>query len=167
MTETILPLCHRAHPHEDDGCPLNHPQHVEVLRDRAMLVGEVERLKAEEGKPVQSCADCRDYLANIKGWIKDLGGDPEKPHASCELEDCITHAKQEIGTLKAEVERLTTERDDFKRGAITEAADRDAMMRRATAAEAKLDDIRAIRRVNRMEPNLPSTRLIDRVLDRS
>ena len=74
----------------------------DVLLHEALKADEAASAGAEKGagKAKKTCVDCRDYEENIKGWIEQLGGNPETSYLSLELErliDALTPLPSSVG----------------------------------------------------------------------
>jgi hypothetical protein len=106
---------------------------------------------AAEPKPAPQeekhvCVDCRDYEANIRGWIEQLGGDTGTKYISLELERLIDalvaqpkptpQGLAKIAELELEVERL--KRVEEFVGFTGRAR---AVLDRAKAAEARIAEL--------------------------
>ena len=73
---------------------------------------------APEAAAGPECVDCRDYKANIRRWITQLGGNAEAPHISVELErliDSLAESAAPVSVVKETEQRLRNERDDWRR----------------------------------------------------
>lgn len=108
----------------------------------------------------------RDEVLSLQSEVRELTGNITFKDQE------IDRQMAEIAILKAEVERLggelaevKTSRSGWMQDAELYAQNSAHHQKRADTAEAKLADIAAIKRVQEMEPNLPASRLIQRVLD--
>lgn len=143
--------CHRAHPHEDDGCMLNHPQHLEVLRDRARLVREVERMRAEALRfyradgSFETLTTPDEVVARRKFVASAL---VEMTNRFRLADSALSDRNEEVARLQAALACTREQRDGWELDAQQRTKNEAHWQEEATEAKAKLDDIQAVVRAD-------------------